>query len=302
MSVHPGGLPSRHYPLLVEGQDLDLYTAELGLNPHYIDASHPASAPDGKIAAMAADVLEAYEAISNKPLRVICGWSFGGVIAHEIAMRLEEQGRPVPVLMVIDSIAPVQSYKFDWISSSLSAHGLAQSSGDQRHVSIWFTQYLNALKGCNLKISKRDGSVLSEDSLINHLLEKAIMAGAFPEETSAAGFGKIYKEFRRGMQRNTRLLGAYTPNGSPQNIVLIRASRPFFPIFHLVRSMGWDALASKLDMHTISADHYQLIADPARMQQIARKLQSCLTRRAIPYERAAHKHTNPDYESQEHLL
>jgi aspartate racemase len=37
---------------------------------------------------------------------ILCGYSFGGIIAYEMAARLQRQGHEVPLLILLDSYAP----------------------------------------------------------------------------------------------------------------------------------------------------------------------------------------------------
>lgn len=278
LCVHPGGLSSKHFALLAAAAPgASLYVAELGANIRYVEAGDERTPAEGVIEALSADVIRDFEIASGgKTISALVGWSFGGVIAHEIAMRLCEVGGPDLPVLAIDSMAPVQKYKFDWIASALSVKNLAKQAGERERLAEWFVQYLNSLKGKEIKVSRREIAAHDEAAMLDMLLQRSIAAGAFPEGTSQAGFSKVYREFRRGMTRNTRLLAEYHADGPARDVVLVRAKRPFFPIFRLFRAMGWDALASSLKIVTLDADHYQLIADECRMRDIAKQLATTL--------------------------
>lgn len=279
LCVHPGGIPSRAFRELAEADpEAEVLVAELSANLRFVEAGDPKSAPEGVIAALARDVMDdAAKTAPGRRIVALTGWSFGGVIAHEIALRMAEEGAQ-PALLVIDTIAPVRRYRFDWLGPALSAGRLAERAGQRACLDRWFVHYLNALKGARIPMRPREAARLHEEAFLATLLCRSIRAGAFAEGTPEAGFAKVYKEFRRGMTRNIRLLAHYEPDGPKRDIVLVRASRPFFPIFRLFRAMGWDSLAARLRIHTISGDHYQLAADPACVRRIARLLQGAMKR------------------------
>lgn len=58
------------------------------------------------VEAIAARYLRELRAVSAEGPYILCGYSFGGIIAYEMAVRLRRQGHQVPLLILLDSYAP----------------------------------------------------------------------------------------------------------------------------------------------------------------------------------------------------
>src|SRR5262249_28338850 len=72
--------------------------------------------PCDGIKAMAEAYLEATRAIQPHGPYHLCGWSMGGLIAHEMARRLREDGEEIALLAVLDqgpqpSVAGIEPYR-----------------------------------------------------------------------------------------------------------------------------------------------------------------------------------------------
>ncbi|MFF7588852.1 amino acid adenylation domain-containing protein [Kitasatospora purpeofusca] len=96
--VHPGGglswpyMPlARHVP-----KDVPLY----GLQARGIDG---ADEPAGSVREMAGDYLEQLRAVQPSGPYHLLGWSFGGVVAQEMAVQLQEAGEKVGALVILDA-------------------------------------------------------------------------------------------------------------------------------------------------------------------------------------------------------
>ncbi|MEW4570861.1 amino acid adenylation domain-containing protein [Tautonia sp. JC769] len=96
--IHPGGGNVLCYVELARamGPDRPLY----GLQAPGVDDERP---PLTSVEAMAESYLEAIRTVQPEgPLR-LCGWSFGGVVAYEMARRLESEGKAPEQLFLIDA-------------------------------------------------------------------------------------------------------------------------------------------------------------------------------------------------------
>jgi thioesterase domain-containing protein/acyl carrier protein len=58
------------------------------------------------LAAMAADYLDHIRGVQPRGPYHLLGWSFGGLVAHELAIRLRAAGEPVALLALLDSFPP----------------------------------------------------------------------------------------------------------------------------------------------------------------------------------------------------
>ncbi|WP_037070300.1 alpha/beta fold hydrolase, partial [Pseudonocardia acaciae] len=97
--VHPGGALGWRYSALLRHlpTDLPVYALQSrGLEP----GDRPAATMDE----LAVDYLAQLRAIQPSGPYNLLGWSFGGVAAHAMAGRLQEQGEEVALLAVLDSL------------------------------------------------------------------------------------------------------------------------------------------------------------------------------------------------------
>jgi enterobactin synthetase component F len=96
--VHPGAgiswgylAMARHVP-----EDVPLYGVQArGL--------HPQDELAGSLPEMAADYVEQIRAIQPTGPYHLLGWSFGGIVAHEIAVQLQAMGEQVAALVILDT-------------------------------------------------------------------------------------------------------------------------------------------------------------------------------------------------------
>ncbi|HSK41624.1 MAG TPA: thioesterase domain-containing protein [Arenibaculum sp.] len=274
LCIHPGGLPSKVYARLAEAlPDVSLYVAELSISMPYVQASEPGAEHRGGVERVARSVLDDFGAIAQEPVGILCGWSFGGVIAHRLAQEIVASGGRQPMVILLDTIAPAQAGPLDRFLP-FSAKSLAAGAREKPVLMRWFVSYLNALRGCRISITGNEIARLSDEELLERLLDRLKSAGGMGQDVTIAGFGKVFREFRRGMNRNTSLLAQYVPGGGEIDVVLIRASKPLYRIFHVFRRMGWGRLARSVDARTVRGDHYQLIADPDCIQAITNELRA----------------------------
>ncbi|WP_275408788.1 alpha/beta fold hydrolase, partial [Micromonospora qiuiae] len=101
--VHPvGGLSWCYSGLLRQpGLDRPIY----GLQARGADG---AGVLAGSVEEMAADYLAEIRRVQPHGPYHLLGWSFGGLVAHAMATRLQEQGERVAVLSLIDSYPPME--------------------------------------------------------------------------------------------------------------------------------------------------------------------------------------------------
>ncbi|MEU8806242.1 amino acid adenylation domain-containing protein [Streptomyces violaceoruber] len=96
-AVHPaGGLSWCYMPL---ARYVPAGIPVYGLQARGVDG---ACAPAGSIAEMAADYLEQIRSVQPEGPYHLLGWSYGGVVAHEMAVQLREAGEEVGSLVLLD--------------------------------------------------------------------------------------------------------------------------------------------------------------------------------------------------------
>lgn len=256
LCVHPGGLPGRHYAALADAlPGWSIHLADIGLSGVYWQGGDD---PESAMPALVEEIrAAALAALPDGPL-VLCGWSFGGAVAHALARAWPQQERIV-LLTMLDSIAPAPGGDF------------GRSVRRRRLAARWFVQYMNAQKRSALRLvwwrPPRD-----EQQLLTDLLQQAIAQNVVAAGTTLPGFRKVFTSFAEGLLRNGRLAGALRLAPYAGRTLLIRARNGLLWRFRIVRHMGWRPYAPDLVVHSVDSDHYTLLTDTARMQDIGARI------------------------------
>ncbi|GGO92418.1 alpha/beta fold hydrolase [Wenjunlia tyrosinilytica] len=260
--VHPGALPADVHRALAaalpEGSGLTVL--DLSAVPEYFDAALAGGRADTTLEALAAKLRAEFEALPEGPVHdgrpyVLAGWSFGGVLALEMARQMSEGRRPRR-LVLLDSIAPTQAYQ------------QPDEALDPPLLLGWFAMYLGAKRQRRIRVfASRLAGHSAEDGLLQ-VLDAAVAAGALSPDTPMPGLRKLYDTYVDGLLRNNRLTAPYRPGPAHAPIVLIKAEGSLIPEDP---TLGWEELAPHgLELHTAPGDHYTMLARQDSAEMIAR--------------------------------
>lgn len=245
--VHPGALPARvHRGLaaaLPEGDGLTVL--DLGAVPAYADAALTGGRAATTVDALAAELLAAMGEFEQP--YALAGWSFGGVLALAMTHALPPGRRPER-LVVLDSIAPTESYKQpdDALEPALLLD--------------WFAMYLGAKRGRDVELPSGALEGAGTDEGLPVVLDAAIAAGALLPDTSLPGLRKLYDTYVDGLLRNNRLTAPHLALPATLPVVLVKAERSLVPADD---TLGWLPLAPRgLTVHLAPGDHYTMLSRP----------------------------------------
>jgi amino acid adenylation domain-containing protein len=208
--------------------------------PVYGLASPLLSAEDGipNLEQRAAVFVEAMIGAQPEGPYAVGGWSLGGVIAWEIVQQLEQRGKTVELLVLLDSHAPdPESPRADQaeILANLAA-GLPASPG---HPAIT----AEALRR------------LPEPERLRVVFAAARQAGALPEGLGEEQAGALL----RAGEAEVDAMRAYQPQPYAGPVLLVRAARGGG-----AADLGWGALAEAgLETVALDANHSGLLVEPA---------------------------------------
>ncbi|HVR95365.1 MAG TPA: thioesterase domain-containing protein, partial [Thermoanaerobaculia bacterium] len=207
-------------------------------------------APQETVEEMAECYLDAVRrAVPRGPYR-LAGWSFGGLVAFEMARRLSEEGETVGKLVLLDTLIPGSVHQAEPKDSDLLI-GLALDLG--------------GLAGIDLAITPADLKGLDAEAGLARILERARDRGALPPgvESGAVRLWRVYRA-------NARAARAYRPRPYDGRLVVLAAeANPF--LGRLGLALGWQRFAAGVAAKTLPADHYGLLRPPV-VRQIAEKL------------------------------
>jgi amino acid adenylation domain-containing protein len=229
--VHPGGGGVLCYAELARalGPDQPLY----GLQAPGLDGERP---PLDSIGEMADLYLEAIREAQPEGPWHLGGWSFGGLVAYEMACRLGDRAGLVAILDV-----PARK----------------ESAADEAEI------LLRTLDR-ELPLTAEELRGLDTRAQVALVLER--MPGLPPDfdERRAVALVEVFKA-------NLRAARAWEPSPYPGKVTVFRAAAGD----RVGRDGGWEALAKALEVVTVPGDHHSMV-EPPHVEALARALREAL--------------------------
>jgi thioesterase domain-containing protein len=200
---------------------------------------------------MATQYLEAVEMMNPVRPFALGGWSFGGVLAFEMARQLNERGEMIGLLFCIDAYAPIE----------------AEEDELTEHETLFrFAETMN-LPENNIEKMKRSGQSNLKESLaeLKTMLQKNRRSEfAYKQQD----IERLFSVF----QSNLKALFRYIPQsiGVPMLLFKGRGSISNRP------DLGWSELVTgNIDVVTLPGDHYAVIREPSAAiiaQELSKRL------------------------------
>ena len=223
---------------------------------HDINGGHKHYADLGE---MAADYIEAMLAVQPEGPYRLGGWSYGGLVAFEMAQQLQRQGREVSLLALLDTAAPTPDVE--------------QAAEDDAALLAGFARVHN------LHISSDELRRLEPDEQLNSVLARAGLRDSLPTEVEVKRLRKLLDTSRS----NHRAAARYVPQTYPRRLTLFRSAEILpedvgderFKIYE-DPALGWAQLSSEpVDIHVIPGNHFTLLVEP-HVRALAARLKTCL--------------------------
>lgn len=203
--------------------------------------------------------LEDIRKIQPKGPYRICGFSFGGLIAFEMARQLESQGERVSMLSLLDAF---NSTHYNHMPLPRAA----------RFYSIYFTdrvsRYLRLLFGGEW--GKLQTNVKNRLSWRRRELRwkfYGMDGGKAPDSDASV-------DLRDNVIRFAHVGWDFAPQPYGGKIYLIRAQQRE-PEFNIDRNLGWGEVAANIDVRFVSGDHFSIWEEPS-VSGLAEALMSCI--------------------------
>jgi thioesterase domain-containing protein/acyl carrier protein len=226
------------------------------------------SNPCTKVEQMAAQYIEAIQALQPNGPYLLGGHSYGGLVAFEMARQLLHQGQKVALLAILDTPAPLPGSELtvalDWDNAR------------------WLTEVASLVEHMyetNLEVSYATLQLLEEDEQFNYLKERLERVNLLPPDagtTQVRGLLEVYK---------TNCQALYVPQAVyPGQTTLFRsieedryssASEEFTDIVQQL-TWDWSQLSSEpVEVYHIPDNHITMMAEP-NVRVLADKLRDCL--------------------------
>ena len=248
--VHPAGGNVLCYAELAA--ELDVAQPVYGLQSQGLDGSLESQ---DSIEEMAATYLAAIRKIQPDGPYLLAGWSFGGVVAFEIARQLNEQGERFPVLALLDAYAPA------WMPRKLA--------GDR-------AEFLISLLGGEVEVSLKEIRSLDPDEQLARVLTRAHQRKLVPREFDL----ELAKRFLEINDRARLAANTYRPRKYAGPVQLFRCREEVS--LELLRCndprLGWGELIDgSIDVQWVSGHHQNMVRQP-HVKEIAAALSILLAR------------------------
>jgi pyochelin synthetase len=196
---------------------------------------------------MAADYVSALLAVQPGGPYYLGGWSFGGLVAFEMAQQLHAQGKEVASLVLIDS----------WIPALRGSR-----ADDELELLAAFVRDLGGWQVDGLRISREELGRLQPDEQLRVCLERLQAAKVVPTEFTTQRVWPLFNTFKRNVRAGAR----YVPCPYPGRITLLRTQGQAFedfpdPARH--PDYGWGSLTEEpVDVYPFRGNHYTLLNEP----------------------------------------
>lgn len=238
------------------GSDQPFY----GLQPFGLDGIHP---PLTSIEAMATQYIAALRHVQPHGPYQLGGWSFGGLVAFEMAQQLRQAGDRVSLLALFDTQAPTSRYH-----PSVGKIAKFLITTVARSIGPFVLDY-----GKLVALSLNQQSVFSQ---LRAALEHTMMAQLLPQASQVRMLDELtLHRMLRIFYANSRAALRYVPQPYPDSMTLFKTGE-------LVQesqdaALGWRELAQNgLQLHSVSGNHLTLL-QPPHIQSLVAQLQPYLS-------------------------
>lgn len=213
--------------------------------------------------AMAAQYAAAVEAAAPHGPYLLGGWSFGGVVAFEMARQMRQRGRPVALVALLDSWAP-------------GVVPLLPSAAHEGDIVRLYLRDQAGLQGLDASWLDGEPAGMDEAAALDWLLVRAHETGLVRASVRLAQVQPILDVYRA----NVRAHAAYRPRPDGDRLTVFRLRTSPEP------TNGWSSLASEpVEVHEMAVDHYSMLVPPA-VAGLADRLRSCIERSLAAAPRA----------------
>ncbi len=196
---------------------------------------------------------------------LLLGWSFGGLVAYELARRLAAAGREVALLAILDAAPVVRA----------APAGDAAGGAPDRPLLDAADLLADELRGV-LPVTAAEIRALPASERLPLLFARARAAGTLPPGFDAAHAQRLLDTF----QAHQLAARSYRPAPYEGRLTLIRAAGPASapPAAGARRdpTLGWGRLAAAVEVHEVPGEHETMVLPP-QVAAVAERLRRCLS-------------------------
>lgn len=186
--------------------------------------------------------------------RIVIGWSYGGLVAHELARQLRASGAE-PLIVLLDCWA-ISNRKLG--AKAGDEFGLYRDllQGDAQHCD----ERLEAIRGCH----ERDRDAL--------LIESLLKGRDDGRADIVRGMINVYRANMRAQQRYSPL-----PCLTGKALLVRAGDGPFSEV--VSSTLGWDSIYQRLDVLAVPGNHYSML-DPPNVERLVEGIRGWAAQRS----------------------
>jgi thioesterase domain-containing protein len=211
------------------------------------------------IESIAAHYVELVRAMQPEGPYLLGGWSFGGVVAFEMARQLKQQGQVAHVTLV-DTWAPSQQTS-------------RQHEPDAAEMLSRFVEDFAGISGKVLEVHHDHLRQLDAQAQLKFVLDQAIKLNLLPPDMEVSQFASLFEVF----ERNAKAFLAYRPPSVElgSRLMLFRASEGKDELRD-GPALGWDQVCvGDIEVRHVPGNHYTALAG-ANVRMLAEQLTAFL--------------------------
>ncbi|HEX2093555.1 MAG TPA: amino acid adenylation domain-containing protein [Longimicrobiaceae bacterium] len=221
---------------------------------------------------IAADHLAAIRAVQPRGPYYLVSWSFGGLVAFDMALQLEREGEPVAFVGLMDTIAPALFEEY--------------SRGRDVDIVVMMAQEVAERSRRPFSIRREDLAGLDAEGQVRRAVEMLREQRAVPPGFDAARLHESCRIVRDRIRSNS----GYAPGRFSGTLTLFRATdtTALFDEFFATRTdeeretLGWIPHAGTLEVHPVPGSHVMIGSEP-HVRVLAERMRESL---AAAWERA----------------
>ncbi|AFZ17959.1 non-ribosomal peptide synthetase [Allocoleopsis franciscana] len=254
-----------------------------GLQPLGLDGEQ---APFTRIEEMAAHYIEALRQVQPSGPYFLGGWSFGGLVAFEMAQQLLRAGHQVALLAIFDTLAPIPGNLPD-LGDSLKFMFTAGA----RYIGSFLLDYFYLITTTTKPRANHSPFLWANinkllHGLRNHqawqsILGEAVLANALPQPSRKQILSELnIRPMLRIYQANNQATLSYVPQVYPNSITLLKTSVQSSKAAQ-DSSLGWSQLAKgRVKIHQVPGNHLTMLRKP-HVKVLANQLKVCIEQARI---------------------
>jgi thioesterase domain-containing protein len=242
--VHPaGGQVTWYTPLASRlGDDQPFY----GLRARGMSEDE---APVEDVRAMAADYVRAIRAVQPNGPYHLGGWSFGGLVAYEMACRLQREGERVGYLAIVDSVLAPSSRWSRLLPGSRTREALFLLRSFCLEMGV---------RPRDLGLTPAAVGGRDVEAWVGSILDAAKEAGTMHPNQDLAGFRRLFQVYRasQAAMRN------YRPGPFAGDVALVYSGRSSPAVRQRMEAEWRRQVRGSVGVRVLDGDHHAIVREP----------------------------------------